>query len=74
MKKVIAVVVLLAVMMSLFAGCQTSTDPDVLHRKTLSDELKTKIKNKIVLKYDEVIYWEGFLVDWAEPYYGTISD
>lgn len=74
MKKIIAIVALLALVLTLFAGCQAPTDPDVLHRETLSDELKTKIKNKIVLKYDEVICWEGVLVDWAEPYYGTIND
>ena len=74
MKKIIAIVALLALVLTLFAGCQTPKDPDVLHRETLSDELKTKIKNKIVLKYDEVIYWEGLTLERAEPYYGTINN
>ncbi len=72
--KLIAIALLLALILPLFAGCQTLRSPDALYQDELSDELKTTIKHKIVLKYDEVIYWGKTTASWQEPYYGTIND
>ena len=72
--KLIIAVLLFALILPLFAGCQTTRNPNVLYQDSLSEELKTTIKNKVVLKYDEVIYWSETTASWQEPYYGTIND
>ena len=72
MKKAILVIVLLSMGFTLFAGCRISRNSNVLYNDPLSDEMKTTIKNKVVLKYDTSVQWHGAGSD--EPYYGTIND
>ena len=54
-------------------------NPNALYEDTFSEELKTEIKQKIVLKYDTVISWRIYDLDYEfpaydYPYYGTIND
>ena len=72
MKKLFVFVTLLTIAVSLLAGCQLFQDPNTLSKKPLTEEVKADIKNKIVLKYDKIINWDG--KDWNEPYYGTFDD
>ena len=73
MKKAVMFLILLGMILSL-NGCQTVRDPNKLYTYSLSEELKTTIKNKVVLKYDVVIYWGESTPDWGQTYYGTIDD
>lgn len=72
MKKYIGIVLLLVIALALFFWWQNTNDPNVLYNDPLSDEMKTTIQNKVVLKYDTSVQWRG--TGSNEPYYGTIND
>lgn len=89
MRQITLLSILLAMVLSLFCGCRNMQtvpsgkannpmDPDVLYEETLTEEVKTKIKNKVVLKYDVIVNWNIYTVSHAYPayeypYYGTIN-
>ena len=72
MKKVIASVILLAMVVTVFVGCQTSqveaTDPNVLTNVSLSQETKDAIDKAVLALGSAKIDW-----DFAKYYYGTIN-
>ena len=72
MRKLLALLILPIMLMSLLVGCQTFRNPNVLYEDELSEELKTTIKNKVVLKYDTSVQW-GFTGS-GKAYYGTINN
>lgn len=69
MKRSLVLFVLLTVVLTLFAGCQTAKDPNVLYNEPLSEELKEEISYELLTEHDIKIEW-GFV----DPYYGTIND
>ena len=85
MKRLTVLLGVCLLVLSFFAGCHAAStpatepsDPNVLYEETLTEEVKTKIKNKVVLKYDTVVSWH--LYDTAHeypsynyPYYGTVN-
>ena len=68
MKKLLAVLILFAMLLPLLAGCNSHP----IEQKTLSDELKTKIRNKIIVNYDEYLNWDA-AEEISQPYYGSIN-
>ena len=88
MKRLSALLILFIMVLSLIAGCQSQgpgttqpsepLDPNTLYEEVLTEEVKTKIKDKIVLKYDTVISWHIYDMAYEQPayeypYYGTIN-
>ena len=70
MKRFFALLVITIMLLSCFTGCKVFYGPNNLYRESLSDEVKTKIRTKVLLlEYDDLIYWDG-----TDPYYGTIND
>lgn len=68
MKRLITFFVLSAVMLTLFAGCESPSDPNVLYEDPLSNKLKKEISTAFSEKY-------GFEFDWdcVKPDIGTIN-
>lgn len=68
MKKLIVVLILSAMLLPALAGCNAHP----IEQKTLSNELKTSIRNKIIVYYDEYLNWDAD-EEMSQPYYGSIN-
>ena len=68
MKRLITLFALVSIVLTLFVGYQLFRGPNALYQETLSDELKTDIRYRILMDCDDLIYW-----DRDDPYYGTIN-
>ena len=73
MKKWMIGIILLTVSLTLVIGYFVFSDTAALTLEPLSDELKTKIRNRIILAYDDYISWD-VTEEMSVPYYGTIND
>lgn len=69
MKKVFAILILLSVLATLFAGCRS--EKLTISFEPLSDEAKALIDEKAAADKERWVDWEG--TGWNEPYYGTIN-
>ena len=73
MKRITSLCAVVVVLLLVLSGCQMFLDSDSLYRERLSDEEKTKIYNRILIDYNDFIYWENVSGESTEPYYGTIN-
>lgn len=71
MKKRLALFVVLTIVLTFFAGCQTPivADPNVLTKVSLSQETKAAVDKAVLLDCDSL----GIEWDFAKLYYGTIN-
>ena len=72
MKKAITVTIILILLVSFFAGCQAFRDPNTLSMESLSEEQKTTIRNKYLIKYNADFSWD--LTGGETSYFGTINN
>ena len=72
MKKAFSVILALILLVSVFAGCQAPRDPNALTMETLSEEQKTTIRNKYLIKYNADFSWDT--TGEQSSYFGTINN
>lgn len=74
MKRLLILTVLLTILLTIFAGCQTLRDPNMIYEDILSEELKQDIYHELLMQQDVLVNLDYIDHYSGGAYYGTIND